>query len=150
MILFQIQSFGQSLKEISIDDIFSISLPENVESQENSDRVEITTEDSIAKITVERKYLPNSIYDSLTIYAYSDGVVAGMNTWTTRTVIRDSYQVTNNIAMRELDIRSATGPIFTNIYFFNAGYIYIVQLSFKVDHFDHGYVDKIINSIEKK
>ena len=150
LILIQFQVVGQELANVSIDDTFLISLPSKADLQETSDRIKLLSEDAVSQIAIERKYLGHSISDSMTVYAYSDGNIAGMRINEARTIEKDTFQVINNISMRILDIRSASGSIFTNVYFTNSSYIYIIRFQFKSDSFNYEYIDKVLYSIKKK
>ena len=150
MTLSQSIAVCQELKQIALDNAVEIALPPNFKPVERSDRVELVAEDSITKIVVERMYLGQFPNDSLQVYSYSNGQIDYMLFSEPRTMVQDSYQVINEIEMRRVDVRTPDPSVFTNVYFANLGYIYVIRFYFKASEFNREYVDKVLMTVRKR
>ena len=110
----------------------------------------LTAMDSIAKTIVKRIEMNESIDDSLDVFAYSDGAIAGKEIWEEINIELDLYRKINDLKVRTLLISSSNGKISSWNFFGETKYVYLIQFDFLL-HVDYlRYSESILNTIRKR
>ena len=145
---FELPDFAQDKKPILIDENYQINVPCEMTRTESKDRLKYEGVDEGIMIVLNRRGLDSYVSDSLTVFALSDGEIAGMNIREPHSINSDNYEPINNIPVRTLYISSAKDFLVFS-YFANGNFIYAVRF-YSDKRIDSLYVEKILNTLKMR